>query len=210
MARSVAASTITDIVAAMAVESTPFHFALGTPVPDVSLPDINGESIHLTSYAARRPLLVLFGCNHCPYVRHIETALGALVDEYPATELAVIAISSNDVDQYPDDDIAGLQDQRDRAGWHFPYLVDAEQHAAKAFNAACTPDFFLFDRQGALVYRGAFDASSPKNSQPLTGDLLRAALDSAMRGEGVPEPHRPALGCGIKWKPGNESPVVVG
>lgn len=150
----------------------------------------------------------MFGCNHCPYVRHIEAALGGLIDEYPADALTVVAISSNDVDQYPDDDVAGLQDQHDRAGWHFPYLIDADQSVAKAFNAACTPDFFLFDRDGSLVYRGAFDTSSPKNGEPLTGSMLRSALDATLQDQTVPEPHRPALGCGIKWKPGNEPAAI--
>ena len=193
----------------MAINSSPFAVPLGTAVPDVTLPDLDGNLHPPAELAKGRPLLVFFGCNHCPYVRHVESALGALIAEYSPTDLAVVAISSNDIDQYPDDDVTGLLSQHERAGWQFPYLVDAEQAAAKAFNAACTPDFFLYDRVGSLAYRGAFDSSSPKNDQPLTGELLRAAIDAVVANQPVPEPHRPALGCGIKWKPGNEPPTLT-
>lgn len=193
----------------MAINSSPFAVPLGSAVPTVALPDLDGNLQSPASLADGRALLVFFGCNHCPYVRHVETALGELVAEYSPTDLAVVAISSNDIDQYPDDDVAGLREQRDRAGWQFPYLVDSDQSAAKVFNAACTPDFFLYDRTGSLAYRGAFDSSSPKNDQPLTGELLRAAIDAVLAGEGVPEPHQPALGCGIKWKPGNEPAALT-
>lgn len=176
---------------------------LGTALPDLTLPDIGGAPTSLAALRQGRTFLVAFTCNHCPYVRHIESALGSLVDEYDVGQFGVVAISSNDVEQYPDDDVVGLLAQQERAGWHFPYLTDADQSAAKEFNAACTPDFFLYDSDGSLVYRGAFDASSPKNNEPLNGDLLRKAIDRTLRGEAVPEPHRPALGCGIKWKPGN-------
>ena len=188
----------------MAVLSDVFHVPLGTPLPDVTLPDLDGNTVHLVSYRDSQALLVIFSCNHCPYVRHVEAALGSLVDEFASDPLTVVAISANDIDQYPDDDIAGLTDQHDRAGWHFPYLVDADQSAARAFNAACTPDFFLYDREGQLAYRGAFDSSTPKNGEPLTGELLRQAIAAVLAGHPVPEPHRPAMGCGIKWKPGNE------
>lgn len=181
---------------------------IGTELPDVALPALDGDLVSLRDYAADKPLLVVFTCNHCPYVRHVEAKLGELTAEY-ADRVATIAISSNDVEQYPDDDAAGLASQKDRAGWHFPYLIDDEQAVATIFNAACTPDFFLFDANSTLAYRGAFDHSTPKNGQPLTGELLRAALEATINGEPVPEPHKPSMGCGIKWKPGNEPATVI-
>ena len=192
----------------MAVLSNVFSVPLGTQLPDVALPDLAGDIINLRDHANGGALLVVFGCNHCPYVRHIEHALGELVAEFAPSTLAVIAISSNDVGQYPDDDVAGLRAQRDRSGWDFPYLVDSDQSVAKSFNAACTPDFFLFDAAGSLQYRGAFDYSTPKNSEPVTGKLLRDAVRAVVKGETVPEPHKPAMGCGIKWKPGNEPDTI--
>lgn len=192
----------------MAIDSSPFLVPIGSPLPDVVLPDLTGEDIALSALARGKPTLIFFSCNHCPYVRHVEAALGGLISEFDG-RLQVLAISSNDVNQYPDDDVAGLTEQTRRAGWHFPYLVDTDQSAAKAFRAACTPDFFVYDSAGKLAYRGAFDASTPKNGEPLTGDLLRQALTCVVAGEPVPLPHRPALGCGIKWRPGNEPAVIV-
>lgn len=180
----------------MAVESGPNP--LGTPLPDVRLPDLQGDMISLHEYANGQPLLVVFACNHCPYVRWVETKLADVTAA--ATGVRTVAIMSNDIDEYPEDSPAGLAEQVTRAGWTFPYLLDEDQSAAHAFGAVCTPDFFLFDAQGRLAYRGAFDASSPKNGQPLTGDLLSAALADVGAGRPVPEPHRPAMGCGIKWK----------
>ncbi len=177
---------------------------LGTPLPDVSLPDLDGSYVSLAQIRDSGSLLVIFTCNHCPYVRHIEAKLGELVTEFADRELTVTAISSNDIGQYPDDDADGLRAQQVRAGWNFPYLMDEDQSAAKTFNAACTPDFFLYGPSGLLAYRGAFDGSTPKNGEPLTGELLRSAITSTLAGEPVPEPHKPSMGCGIKWKPGNE------
>ena len=189
----------------MAVSS--FLVPLGTPAPDFALPSVAGPQVKLTDVSAPA-LLVVFLSNHCPYVRHVESAFGAFAAEYAGKGLATIAICSNDVDNYPDDDVPGLAAQAERAGFTFPYLVDGSQEVAKAYAAACTPDFFLYDGRRRLVYRGAFDESRPKNDLPVTGELLRAAADTALRGEAVPEPHVPSLGCGIKWRPGNEPPPV--
>lgn len=163
-------------------------------MPDVTLPDLDGNAVSLGG----GPLLVIFSANHCPYVRWVEHEVAAIAAENP--DLRVLAICSNDAVQYPEDDVPGLRDQAARAGWDFPYLIDAGQDVARTFGAVCTPDFFLFDRDGRLAYRGALDASSPRNGNPLTGDLLRGAIARTLAGEPVPEPHRPALGCGIKWR----------
>lgn len=172
--------------------------ALGTRMPDADLPDLNGNPVGLHAYASGLPLLVVFSCNHCPYVRHLEALLGEVVNAVDG--LRTVAINSNDVENYPDDAPAGMREQISRAGWTFPYLIDESQDVARAFRAACTPDFFLFGADGRLAYRGAFDYSTPKNGQPLTGELLREAIELVLAGDPVPEPHRPSMGCGIKWK----------
>lgn len=179
----------------MAVESGPTP--LRTRAPDASLPDLDGVQVTLTDVAGGQPLLVVFACNHCPYVKWVERELATIVTENP--DLRTVAICANDATEYPEDGIQGLRDQARRAGWTFPYLIDENQQVAKAFAAVCTPDFFLYDSDGLLQYRGAMDASSPKNGQPLTGDLLRAAISHVLAGDPVPPPHRPAMGCGIKW-----------
>jgi thiol-disulfide isomerase/thioredoxin len=184
----------------MALTST--MLPLGTPLPPIVLPNLDGAMVDVQSYASGKPLVIAFTCNHCPYVQHIEHEITKVADDFP--DVAFIAICSNDVDNYPDDDIAGLREQVDRTGWHFPYLIDADQSVAHQLNAACTPDFFCFDSTGSLVYRGAFDDARPKQPTPVTGSDLRAALNHIQRAELVPEPHRPSMGCGIKWKPGNE------
>ena len=180
----------------MAVEST--STTLGTPWPPASLPDLDGRAIDLQQHAGGRPLLVMFSANHCPYVRWVEREVAAIAAEHP--DLRLVAISANDAQAYPDDGPDGLREQAIRAGWDFPYLVDADQSVARAFGAVCTPDFFLFDGSGRLAYRGALDASSPKNGVPLTGAALRDAVRRTLAGEDVPLPHQPALGCGIKWR----------
>lgn len=185
----------------MAVESR--EIPLGTSAPDFRLRSVGGETVtrdDLTGPA----LLVAFLCNHCPYVRHIEAAFGRLAESYASAGLSTVAISSNDVDAYPDDSPESLQAQADRAGWTFPYLVDDSQQVALAFGAACTPDLFVFDRDRQLAYHGAFDPSTPGNGLPVTGQLLRDALELVLGGKPVPEPHHPAMGCSLKWKPGNE------
>lgn len=176
--------------------------ALGTPMPAITLPDLDGALVDVAAYAAGRPLVIAFTCNHCPYVQHIEAELGNVAHDH--SDVAVVAICSNDASTHPDDDVPGLQEQVERAGWTFPYLIDADQQVAHALGAACTPDFFCFDRTGVLAYRGAFDESRPGQPSPVTGNDLRSAIVHLRSNEPVPEPHRPSLGCGIKWTPGNE------
>jgi thiol-disulfide isomerase/thioredoxin len=177
---------------------------LGTPLPDRSLRDAVDEAHDLHSLAAGAPLLVAFVCNHCPYVRHIETALGAFAREYATRGLSIVGIMANDVDSHPEDGPDGMREQSARAGWDFPVLVDPEQVVALELGAACTPDLFLFDAAGALVHRGAFDGSTPGNGVPVDGSALRVAVDAVLAGAPVPADLPPAIGCGIKWSPGNE------
>jgi len=171
---------------------------LGTPAPDFALPDLTGTTVRRDDLAGAPALLVAFLCNHCPYVRHVERELGKLVSEYPT--LAVAGICTNDAEAYPEDAPDRLAEQAQRAGWSFPYLIDDAQEVGRAYNAACTPDFFLYDGQRRLAYRGAFDESTPGNRKPVTGELLRAAIDHVLAGEPVPEPHQPSMGCSIKWR----------
>lgn len=185
----------------MAVSS--FMVPLGTPAPPFALPSLDGQIVSSDSMINGRPLLVMFLSNHCPYVRHIECQLGALVSEY-AGDVGAVAICSNDIDRYPDDGPAGLTDQAHRAGFAFPYLLDDSQQVALAYRAACTPDFFLYDADGKLAYRGEFDESRPRNDAPVTGQALRAAVEAVLAGKPVEQEQMPSLGCGIKWKPGNE------
>lgn len=187
----------------MAVNS--FMVPLGTPAPDFSLPRADGGAeVALKDFADAPALLVVFLSNHCPYVRHIESALGVFASEYERRGLATVGICANDVSDYPDDDAPHLVEQAKRAGFTFPYLIDESQQTALAYRAACTPDFFLYDSARRLVYRGQFDGSRPRNGQAPTGASLRAAADRVLAGEPVPEPHDPSVGCSIKWKPGNE------
>ncbi len=173
---------------------------LGTTAPDFTLPDLEGVTHRLVDFTA--PVLVVaFVCNHCPYVQHIELALGRFT---PTHELDVVAISSNDISRYPDDAPAALAEQAERAGWQFPYLLDSDQQTAKAYGAVCTPDFFVYGSDRTLAYRGAFDESTPGNGRPVTGAALAAAIDLVSAGQPVPEPHQPSMGCSIKWLPGNE------
>lgn len=182
----------------MAIQS--FLVPLGTPAPDFTLPSIDGRKVALSDFT-EPALLVVFLSNHCPYVRRIEDALGALTREYAEKGVATVAICSNDIVNYPDDAPAHLAEQAERAGFTFPYLVDETQDVARAYQAACTPDFFLYDADRRLAYRGEFDSARPSNNVPATGGTLRQALDLALAGQPVPEPHSPSLGCGIKWKP---------
>lgn len=180
-----------------------FMVPLGTPAPSFALPSLDGQTVSAADLAGR-PLLVMFLSNHCPYVRHIERELGKLLAEYDGADLAAVAISSNNVETHPDDGPAGLAEQVQRAGFTFPYLLDASQEVAQAYRAACTPDFFLYDAEHQLAYRGEFDESRPRSDTPVTGQALRAALDQVLAGKPVPEPQVPSMGCNIKWKPGNE------
>lgn len=185
----------------MAVSS--FMVQLGTPAPAFALPGLDGQIVTSDALGSSAPLLVMFLSNHCPYVRHIERELGSLVAEH-APDVAAVAICSNNTESHPDDGLAGLTEQAHRAGFTFPYLLDDTQRVALVYRAACTPDFFLYDADRRLAYRGEFDEARPRNDAPVTGKALRAALDLVLAGEPVPEPQAPSMGCGIKWKPGNE------
>jgi thiol-disulfide isomerase/thioredoxin len=178
---------------------------LGTAAPDFSLPDVvSGTTISLGSFAGKKGLLVMFLCPHCPYVRHVQSTLAALLKEYAHEPLGIVAIGSNDAVQFPDDGPGGLRGQAVALGFDFPYCYDESQDVAKAYRAACTPDFFLFDGELKLAYRGQMDGARPKNDTPVTGIDLRAALDAVLAGRPVDPVQRPSLGCNIKWKKGQE------
>lgn len=179
---------------------------LGTPAPDFRLPDPEGRMYALNDFQQSPVLLVMFLCNHCPYVKHIRHELAALVREYQARGVAAVGINANDVSAYPEDSPERMAEEVRAVGYTFPYLYDASQEVAKAYRAACTPDFFVFDRERRLFYRGQFDDSRPRVEHPLpvTGADLRAALDAALAGKPPPEIQKPSLGCNTKWKPGNE------
>ena len=178
--------------------------ALGTKAPDFSLPDTQGRPVSLSDFADSRALVVVFMCNHCPFVKHIIDGLVGLVKEYQPKGVAFVGINSNDVDTHPEDRPARMAEVAGQKGFTFSYLYDASQEVAKSYHAACTPDFFVFDDRRRLVYRGQMDDSRPGNDVAITGVDLRAALDAILRGEPVPQDQRPGLGCNIKWKPGNE------
>jgi peroxiredoxin len=182
---------------------------LGTPAHDFELPSADGTPVKLADLDGRA-LLVMFLCNHCPYVRHVERALAATVGEYAERGLAAVGICSNDLAAYPDDGPDGMAEQARRAGFGFPYLLDQGQQVAAAYRAMCTPDLFLYGADRLLAYRGAFDDSTPRNGQPVTGALLRQALDLVLEGRPVPEPHRPSMGCSLKWKDGNRPAWLLG
>jgi peroxiredoxin len=177
---------------------------LGTPAPDFRLPDPEGRTVSRDDFQPASALLVAFICNHCPYVQHIRRGLAAFAREYQAKGLAIVGINSNDAGEYPEDGPQKMVDEVKAASYVFPYLYDETQAVAKAYRAACTPDFFLFDRSRALVYRGQFDDSRPGNGVPVTGKDLRAAADAALAGRPIPAAQKPSMGCNIKWKAGNE------
>lgn len=177
---------------------------LGTHAPDFHLPDLEGNDISPHAFEGAPALLVMFICNHCPFVIKIRKALAHFAFEYRDKGLAIIAVNANDAGAYPEDNPEKMQQIAREEGFVFPYVFDATQDIAKAYHAACTPDFFLFDRDRKLVYRGQFDDSRPGNDLPVTGADLRRATDAALAGKPVPEPHKPSIGCNIKWRPGNE------
>ena len=177
---------------------------LGTNAPDFRLPDTTGRIVTLADFANAPAWLVMFICNHCPYVKHIRAGLAQLGKDYQPRGAAIVAISANDAANYPEDNPASMAHEVKSAGYTFPYLYDESQAVAKAYRAACTPDFFLFDQARKLVYRGQFDASRPGNGLPVTGQDLRAALDAVLAGKPVSTTQSPSIGCNIKWKPGNE------
>jgi len=177
--------------------------ALGTPAPAFKLPDTNGKTVSLSDFRGK-PVLVMFICNHCPFVKHLNAQLVQLGHDYQSRSVGIVAISSNDAANYPDDGPGKMKEEAKRLGYTFPYLYDESQAVAKAYRAACTPDFFLFDTEHRLVYRGQFDDSRPGNALPVTGKDLRAALDAVLSGKEVLADQKPSIGCNIKWKTGSE------
>jgi peroxiredoxin len=177
---------------------------LGTVAPDFRLPDTNGKMVSLTNFQDRTALLVVFMCNHCPYVVHIRAGLAQLARDYTPKNVGIVGISANDVKNYPADSPARMKEEVESAGYIFPYLYDESQAVAKAYRAACTPDLYLFDQHRKLVYRGQFDDSRPGNGLPVSGKDLRAALDALLVGRPVSENQKASMGCNIKWKAGNE------
>jgi peroxiredoxin len=177
---------------------------LGTPAPDFRLPDTDGQMVALDDFRDAPALLVAFICNHCPYVKHVRHELAKLGREYQEKGVAVVGISSNDAENYPDDSPAMMAREKVGIGYTFPYLHDESQSVARAYEAACTPDFYVFDKDRKLAYRGQLDGSRPGNAEPVTGRDLRAALDAVLAGRPVATDQRPSMGCNIKWKRGNE------
>lgn len=177
---------------------------LGTMAPDFSLPNVDGRMVSLADAAGPNGTVVMFICNHCPFVKHVADQLAALGRDVMPLGVGVVAISSNDVSTHPADSPEQMVHEAEDRGYPFPYLYDESQEVAKDYHAACTPDFFLFDASRKLVYRGQLDASRPGNEIPVTGADLRAAIDAVLAGRPVAAEQRPSLGCNIKWKPGNE------
>ena len=177
--------------------------ALGTQAPDFSLPDTDGRGVALKDFEDKRALLVMFICNHCPYVKHVRDELAQLSRDYQSKGVGMVAINANDVEAYPQDGVEAMRAEKQTAGYLFPYLFDESQETAKAYGAACTPDFFVFDSDRKLVYRGRLDDARPGNGLPVTGRDLRAALDAVLAGQPVAGDQKPSMGCNIKWKPGN-------
>jgi len=186
----------------VAVNST--MLPLGTKAPDFKLPDIGGKMVSLSDLKNASALVVIFMCNHCPYVKHIRGELAWLAREYLPRGVAVAGINSNDVANYPADSPARMAEEAKSAGYLFPYLYDETQEVAKAYRAACTPDIYLFDQDQRLAYRGQLDGSRPGSNVPVTGKDLRAAIEAVLAGKPVAPKQKPSIGCNIKWKPGNE------
>jgi peroxiredoxin len=186
----------------VAVNST--MLPLGAPAPDFSLPDPSGKPWSFDDVAGERGTLVAFVCNHCPYVKHIANTFGALTAKWQESGVGVVAVNSNDVDRHPEDAPEKMADYAAHWHWSFPYVVDADQSVAKSYQAACTPDFFLFDSDRRLVYRGRFDGSTPGNNEPITGAELDAAVTALASGDAIAGDQVPSIGCNIKWKPGGE------
>ena len=174
--------------------------SLGTRAPGFALPDTDGRTVTLGDYEDRPALLVMFICNHCPFVKHVAVELARIGSEYGPRGVGIIAINSNDAERYPDDSPERMSEEKRLRGYPFPYLFDESQDVARAYEAACTPDFFLFDAGRRLVYRGQLDDSRPANDRPVTGCDLRAALDAVLDERAVPAEQVPSLGCNIKWK----------
>ena len=179
--------------------------ALGTPAPDFSLPEpVTGETVSLSDFEGAPALLVIFLSNHCPFVKHLADHLARVVAEYQRRGVAVVGINANDITTHPDDSPAKMKEEVARRGYTFPYLFDESQEVAKAYRAACTPDFFLFGAAGRLAYRGQYDASRPSLGVPVTGADLRAAMDAVLAGEAPSAEQMPSVGCNVKWRAGSE------
>lgn len=177
---------------------------LGTEAPDFRLPDVvSGKTISLATFTGKKALLVMFICRHCPYVQHVKEELARLGKDYAKKDIGIVAISANDVANYPDDAPDQLKAMAKELGFTFPFCYDEGQETAKAYTAACTPDFFLFDANRTLVYRGQLDDGRPGNNKPVTGRDLRAAIDAVLAGKPVHPKQMPSVGCNIKWKTGN-------
>tara|TARA_Y100000114_G_scaffold157317_1_gene189671 strand:- start:15153 stop:15686 length:534 start_codon:yes stop_codon:yes gene_type:complete len=174
---------------------------LGTPAPDFKLPDtISGKSLSLAELKSDKATVIMFICNHCPFVKHVDEGIVSLAKDYQTKGVSFIAISSNDVENYPQDSPELMKEEAEKVGYTFPYLYDETQEVAKAYDAACTPDFYVFDADLKCAYRGQLDDSRPGNGKPVTGKDLRAALDEILEGKPVSAPQIPSLGCNIKWK----------
>ncbi|MCZ6653804.1 MAG: thioredoxin family protein [Planctomycetota bacterium] len=186
------------------VETLSTMIPLGTQAPDFSLPDTQGKTVSLSYFTDAPVLVVIFMCNHCPFVKHIADGLAELARDYQAEGVAVVGINSNDVENYPDDSPQKMAEEVKTRGYPFPYLFDETQAVAKAYRGSCTPDFFVFDLHRRLVYRGQMDNSRPGNGEPVTGSDLRAALDAVLQGRPALTEQIPSIGCNIKWKPGHE------
>ncbi len=177
---------------------------LGAEAPDFSLPSIDGTTVSLADFRDAPVLLVMFMCNHCPFVKHVAAELARLGRDYADRGVAIVGINANDVENYAADSPEKMREEAKQQGYTFPYLYDETQEVAKAYRAACTPDFFLFDGNRRLVYRGQLDSSRPDSGIPVTGEDLRAAMDAVLAGQPVAAQQRASIGCNIKWKPGNE------
>lgn len=177
---------------------------LGMEAPDFSLVNVDGRAVSLADFKDAKALLVIFMCNHCPFVKHVAEGLTSLANDYLPRGAAIVGINSNDTSTHPEDSPEKMVQEVELRGYPFPYLFDEDQSVAKAYRAACTPDFFLFDAQRKLVYRGQLDSSRPNSGIPVTGKDLRGALDAVLAGRPVDEDQVPSIGCNIKWKPGNE------
>lgn len=186
------------------VKTASTMLVLGTQAPSFELVNVDGRTVSLDDFRGSPALVVMFICNHCPFVKHVAPELARFAADYQQKKVAVVAINSNDASTFPDDSPERMVHEVEERGYTFPYLYDEEQAAAKAYRAACTPDFFVFDRDRRLVYRGQFDASRPGNGIPVTGEDLRRAVDAVLANRPVPKEQRPSIGCNIKWRNGQE------
>jgi len=186
------------------VKTASTMISLGTEAPNFSLTNVDGRTVSLAGFEDAPALLVMFICNHCPFVKHIAEQLALLGAEYQAKGAAVVAISSNEVSTHPEDSPEQMVHEVENRGYTFPYLYDEDQEVAKAYQAACTPDFYVFDKDQKLAYRGQLDSSRPDSGIPVTGEDLRAALDAVLSGQPASNDQKPSIGCNIKWKTGQE------